>query len=302
MSRCRGIWVDGIALTQQTECDGASGACVTYNSFSATIFNMGSMSRSSTATYRDGGVLKYAAVDEMRWEDGVLLVEDEATNLVEYSEDFTQWTKQNDGIFESAPNIPAPDGSTGEVYKVSTPSGWDDQLRKYQSSIVTQGETYTTSGSIFIMPVSAQTTIRTKFDIGNCTSIATVCEPNIWTRIQGENVDVEADGVIGILRVYSPNANEFYVWGGQGELGLTSSYNPTTDSAVTRAADIVRDDDHCTYDWSTTIGTTPGGHSDKTCEVWITSDQNETFTVTLAVTCGPESSSFSKDFVSKNRR
>lgn len=79
-----------------------------------------------------------------------------------------------------------------------------------------------------------------------------------------------------------------------GASGACTTYN--TFSAI-----VYNEDDSCTYDWSTSVGTMPGGHTDKMCDIWITSDQNETFTVTLIVACGALNSTFSKDFVSKNR-
>ena len=79
-----------------------------------------------------------------------------------------------------------------------------------------------------------------------------------------------------------------------GASGACVTYN--TFSAV-----VYNEEDGCTYDWSTSIGTTPGGHTGKICDIWITSDQNETFTVTLTVTCGALISTKSEDFISKNR-
>ena len=47
------------------------------------------VSRASTASYIDDGVLTYAAINEARFEDGVLLVEGASTNLCTYSQTFT---------------------------------------------------------------------------------------------------------------------------------------------------------------------------------------------------------------------
>ncbi len=48
--------------------------------------------RDTTATYIEAGILKYAAIDEKRFEDGQVLMEDAATNYVLHSEDLTQPT------------------------------------------------------------------------------------------------------------------------------------------------------------------------------------------------------------------
>jgi hypothetical protein len=57
--------------------------------------NLTSLSRASTATYIDAGLLKYAAVDEPRYQDGVLLVEGAATNYALWSTQFENaaWSK-----------------------------------------------------------------------------------------------------------------------------------------------------------------------------------------------------------------
>jgi hypothetical protein len=52
--------------------------------------------RNSPATYMQGGLLRYAAVNELRYQNGVKLLETAATNLLTYSEDFSNdaWTKK----------------------------------------------------------------------------------------------------------------------------------------------------------------------------------------------------------------
>jgi len=53
------------------------------------------LSRASTATYIDAGLLKYAVVNEPRYQDGVLLVESASTNSLLWSTQFenSTWSK-----------------------------------------------------------------------------------------------------------------------------------------------------------------------------------------------------------------
>ena len=55
------------------------------------------LSRASSATYLDGGILKYAEINEARYPDGELLLETAATNLLPWSENFgdTVWLKSS---------------------------------------------------------------------------------------------------------------------------------------------------------------------------------------------------------------
>lgn len=57
--------------------------------------DVGTLTRASTATYIDAGILKYAAVNEPRYQDGVLLVEAASTNYALWSTQFENsvWTK-----------------------------------------------------------------------------------------------------------------------------------------------------------------------------------------------------------------
>ena len=73
--------------------------------------NNGQFIRNSTATYIEDGILKTATVNEPRWQDGKLLLEGEATNLLLHSSDFvSSWG--TDGVSVLVPGAgAAPDGS-----------------------------------------------------------------------------------------------------------------------------------------------------------------------------------------------
>ncbi len=57
-------------------------------------------SRASTATYIDGGIQKYAAIDEPRYQDRVLLLEHESTNYIPSSDNYdgSGWIMNNTSV------------------------------------------------------------------------------------------------------------------------------------------------------------------------------------------------------------
>ena len=70
-----------------------------------------SFSRSSTATYVEGGVVKTADEHQARFEEEGLLIEESRTNLQPYSQEFDNaaWSKVGSSI--TANSVAAPDGT-----------------------------------------------------------------------------------------------------------------------------------------------------------------------------------------------
>lgn len=220
--------------------------------------------RASTATYFDRfGIMKTAAANEPRFDHNPvtgeslgLLIEEQRTNLLTYSEDFSNaaWVKTNSTVSSNV--VVAPDGTlTGDKLIEDTSTS----LHLTQQAITTSATTYTVSvyakeagrtqfrfSSNFGMAPGAQfdlsavtatvlgtTTLATITHVGNgwyrCTATGTVSAGSDVTQILlGTGNSYTGDGTSGI-----------YIWGAQLEAGaFPTSYIPTTSAQVTRSADI----------------------------------------------------------------
>ncbi len=110
------------------------------NEFSATD---GSFIRDSTATYVDGGVLKTAAIDEPRFQDGVLLLEGRSTNTIKQTENLTiaPWANVVSG---TSTKVDAGSGLTvGKTFLITATSN-NGGIRQSVSGL-TIGKNYTWS-------------------------------------------------------------------------------------------------------------------------------------------------------------
>jgi len=219
-------------------------------------------SRASTATYRDGGVLKYAAIDEARYEDGFLLSEESSTNGYTYSEDFSNaaWVKSGD-ITVSQDGTLSSDG-TKQMWKINSADFSSGANYFYQPiSIVSSGQDIAFSveakiGDGTILRVRTITvTGGTTQDLNNLYDTTT----DTWTlkpagtknhyakklpngayQLSVTLTDNNTGNTFAQCRVNTTTGTYMYAMFHQIEDGnsYATSYIPTTTTTVTRAADL----------------------------------------------------------------
>jgi hypothetical protein len=231
--------------------------------------------RSTTARYyNSSGILTTAAINEARFDYNPstlaplgLLIEQSSTNLLTYSQDFTNavWTKTSVSI---TPNtIVAPDGTTtGSTLTRTTTSSLQSMLRVATSQAVNTTHTlsfYAKVGTLnnlfFLRNLAIDNTITTglvTFNLTNGTidltygstytgkaTITPVGNGIYRCSITGTTPAIIANNLIDVgctsSGVVGGTSGDFlYIWGSQNEaLAFATSYIPTTTAQVTRAAD-----------------------------------------------------------------
>ena len=214
--------------------------------------------RATSGTGFVEGKLVTFPTDTARLTDKGLLVEEERTNLVFNSEDFTAatWTKTN--ITVTANQSVAPDGTTTAdlIYPSSTASCNISRVIGSGSGSFTNSIFAKAAGINWIYIYNAQGNARAWFDLSTGTkgsADASISDYSIipygngWYRcdVRTDNTTYQSH-TIGLSDADNSTAvtvsgtNGVYVWGAQFEAGLFStSYIPTTTAAVTRATDVV---------------------------------------------------------------
>jgi hypothetical protein len=186
--------------------------------------------RAGTATYTDAsGNIQTAAANTVRVDhvDGVpmILVEPAATNLLSYSEDFSQWSNISGGggTLLTANYGISPDGTQN-----STRVQFSGSSKQLSDNITTSSSS---TGSVWVKGTSGET-IR----FGVYASEANFTLNGSWQRIQKQGT--ATSNLLTINTYGGATARDLEIWGGQLEDGtVATSYIPTSGSAVTRAAD-----------------------------------------------------------------
>ena len=230
--------------------------------------------RQSSATYVDGdGVIRTASDNVPRFDHDPttgeslgLLVEESRQNLLEYSEDISQWSNTTGGSPTITPNADtAPDGTnTATLIENTGVAAFIGDVTSY-----TSGTTYTFSGyfkanngdQVAILLYSAGATsgfwnsktsnVATTFDLinGTFTTFPGAVAPttssitdagNGWWRCSiTATATVTSGSSNQLIRNMSGTTEGIYAWGYQIEAGsFPTSYIPTEGSTVTRAADV----------------------------------------------------------------
>jgi hypothetical protein len=159
-------------------------------------------------------------------ENGHWLLEPTSTNLVTYSEDFSQWTLGSNSTLTYESDVVAPDGSLG-VYRLTNPATSSTYI---QSPLFTYNNPITLS--IYAKYADAS---NNEFDLYDGTNTTRKITTSEWQRFDA----VGFGNQLTIVNSGDTYITDIYIWGGQAEaLPYATSYIPTlTGSTETRATE-----------------------------------------------------------------
>jgi len=191
--------------------------------------------RTSTATrINSSGLVSNVATGVPRisydsnGDNGHILLEPTSTNLITYSEDFSEWTLGSNSTLIYESDVVAPNGSLG-VYRLTNPA---------TSSTFIQSPSFSSSNPLTVsLYVKSTGSGNDNFNLytgaSNVSDLKTATSE--WQRF-----DYTADGSsMYIINSGDTYASDIYIWGAQAEaLSYATSYIPSlTGSTETRATE-----------------------------------------------------------------
>jgi hypothetical protein len=180
-------------------------------------------------------------IDYTDTSDGVLLLEKAATNLITYSEDFSNafWAKSNSSITSNS--AISPDGSLNA-----------DKLTANTSAAILSSTVISSGNTDVTVSFFAKSDTLSSFSITEAFYFGTVTNFNL-SLVTSDNGQIEdyGSGWYRCSKTYTYGSGQqivatqiktgaigsFYLFGGQAEVGNLSSYIPTQGSASTRVAE-----------------------------------------------------------------
>tara|TARA_R110002020_G_scaffold456806_1_gene673482 strand:+ start:985 stop:2883 length:1899 start_codon:yes stop_codon:yes gene_type:complete len=161
-------------------------------------------------------------------ENGHWLLEPTSTNLLPYSEDFSEWTLGSNSTLTYESDVVAPDGSLG-VYRLTNPA---------TSSTFIQSPSFSSSNPLTVS-LYVKSTGSGNDNFNFYTGATNISDLKTATS-EWQRFDYTADGSsMYIINSGDTYASDIYIWGAQAEaLSYATSYIPTlTGSTETRATE-----------------------------------------------------------------